>query len=218
MKFGFVPMISTLLMTANYKLDILMLDAFPNVTTANVGVYSLGVSLAEKIWMIPDALKDILLSKLAKGKKVQEVSKVIRLSLPIMIFFVLCIVILGQPFISFVYGAEYSDAYQITLLIITGTIFMVFYKMINSYYIVEGHRFLSFVMLLITAVINIVLNAILIPLLGMSGAAIASLISYISCGLMFTITFSRMTKETFGNIFIIKKSDIQQLFNKLKKS
>jgi Na+-driven multidrug efflux pump len=73
-------------------------------------------------------------------------------------------------------------------------------------------------MLLITAVINIVLNAILIPLLGMSGAAIASLISYISCGLMFTITFSRMTKETFGNIFIIKKSDIQQLFNKLKKS
>lgn len=217
MRFGLVPMVSTLLMTANYKLDIAMLDFFPNVTTAGVGIYSLGVSLAEKIWMIPDALKDILLSKLAKGKDASEVTRVIRLSLPIMLVFVLGIMLLGQRFIVFVYGAEYADAYGVTLLIITGTVFMVFYKMINSYYIVEGHRMLSFVMLLITAAVNIALNAILIPSMGMNGAAIASLVSYVSCGAMFVITFSRMTKIPISQIILLRRSDVQLVLQKIRR-
>lgn len=215
MRFGFVPMISSLLMTVNYKMDVLMLDAYRNVSAAEVGIYSLGVSLAERVWMIPDALKDILLSKLSKGKTQDEVAKVIRISLPIMGMFVLAIMILGEPFISFVYGAEYSAAYDVTVLIMLGTICMVFYKMINSYYIVEGMRIRSFVLLSITALVNVGLNALLIPTYGIIGASIASLISYVLCGAMFVITFLYNTKLPLKELLIIQKSDLERIKNKL---
>lgn len=215
MRFGFVPMISSLLMTVNYKMDVLMLDAYRNVSAAEVGIYSLGVSLAERVWMIPDALKDILLSKLSKGKTRDEVAKVIRISLPIMGMFVLAIMILGEPFISFVYGAEYSAAYDVTVLIMLGTICMVFYKMINSYYIVEGMRIRSFVLLSITALVNVGLNALLIPTYGITGASIASLISYVLCGAMFVITFLYNTKLPLKELLIIQKSDLERIKNKL---
>lgn len=215
MRFGFVPMISSLLMTVNYKMDVLMLDAYRNVSAAEVGIYSLGVSLAERVWMIPDALKDILLSKLSKGKTQDEVAKVIRISLPIMGMFVLAIMILGEPFISFVYGAEYSAAYDVTVLIMLGTICMVFYKMINSYYIVEGMRIRSFVLLSITALVNVGLNALLIPTYGITGASIASLISYVLCGAMFVITFLYNIKMPLKELLIIQKSDLERIKNKL---
>lgn len=215
MRFGFVPMISSLLLTVNYKMDVLMLDAYRNVSAAEVGIYSLGVSLAERVWMIPDALKDILLSKLSKGKTQDEVAKVIRISLPIMGMFVLAIMILGEPFISFVYGAEYSAAYNVTVLIMLGTICMVFYKMINSYYIVEGMRIRSFVLLSITALVNVGVNALLIPTYGIIGASIASLISYVLCGAMFVITFLYNTKMPLKELLIIQKSDLERIKNKL---
>ena len=65
-RYGFIPMLSVLLTTANYKIDVIMLDRSVNISSAEIGLYSLGVSLAERVWMIPDALKDILLSKLSK--------------------------------------------------------------------------------------------------------------------------------------------------------
>ena len=215
MKFGFIPMISTLLLTANYKIDVLMLGQFNNVTMSEVGIYSLGVQLAERVWMIPDALKDILLSKLSKGKSEKEVAKVIRISLPIMAVFVVGILLLGQPFIIFVYGAEYAGAYQVTIQILFGVICMVFFKMINSYYIVEGRRMLSFIMLSITTVANVILNALFISKFGMPGAALASLISYVLCGAMFVITFLHITNMPLSELFFIKKSDIQMIKDKL---
>lgn len=215
MRFGFIPMLSTLLMTANYKLDILMLDYFDNVSSVDIGIYSLGVSLAERIWMIPDALKDILLSKLSKGTSEKEVAKVIRISLPLIGMFILGILFLGQPFITIIYGSKFSSAYDVTVLIMFGIVCMVFYKMINSYYIIEGLKFRSFFMLAVTAMINIILNIIFIPLYGMIGAALASLISYVLCGIMFVVTFKFRTKIGLSELFLIKKDDVQQIINKL---
>ena len=63
-------------MTLNYRIDILMLDDIFHISTAEIGVYSVGVALAEKIWLIPDATKDILMSKLSNGSNSEEVAKV----------------------------------------------------------------------------------------------------------------------------------------------
>ena len=67
LKFGFFPMLALLLTSLNYKIDIIMLNMSRNITMAQIGVYSIGVALADKTVYIPDAVKEILLSKLAKG-------------------------------------------------------------------------------------------------------------------------------------------------------
>ena len=127
LKFGIFPMLVLLMTTLNYRVDVIMLKQF--VTSAEVGIYSVGVMLAERVWMIPDALKEVMISNLAKGKGTDEVSFVIRICNTACVIVVLGIIALGQPFINLFFGMEYSAAYSVTVVILIGVIFMIYYNL-----------------------------------------------------------------------------------------
>jgi O-antigen/teichoic acid export membrane protein len=208
LRYGFIPMLTILMMTINYKIDTIMLSHSKNVSIAEIGVYALGVSLAEHVWIIPDALKDILLSKLTNGKGEEEVAKICRISLIIILLCILGVAIVGKPIIHIIYGNQYSDAYQVMILITMGGIGMIFYKMIYSYNVINGRRLVNLFLLSSAAIINIVLNAFLIPNHGIIGAAIASLVSYLICGLMFLRYFVKLTNYPWKRIVLVQYEDI----------
>lgn len=208
-KYGFIPMLTVVFMEINYKIDVIMLKG--RVSNADIGVYSLGVQLAERLWLIPDALKDILLSKLTKGKDAEEVAKITRISLFVMIICIGLIVVLGKIFIRILFGAEYDNAYGIMLIMLVSVIAMVFYKMIFAYNVVHGKRVINLVILGIAAILNIAINAFLIPQMGTIGAAVASLISYSACGVVFLLYFILCTDIKLPKMLFVTKSDIKQL-------
>lgn len=215
-KFGILPMLTTLMLTFNYKIDIIMLEKL-EISSAQIGIYSVGTFLAEKIWLIPDTLKDILLSRLAAGKKADEVALVSRMSATITLACVFCMILLGKPFIYLCYGEEYMGAYKVMIVVLIGVLAMVYYKMIYSYNVINKKQIRNFIMLAVSAVINIILNLILIPPLGNMGAGVASLISYIICGALFIITFSIETKIAIYNLLFIKISDLKRVKKLLSK-
>ncbi len=210
-KYGFLPMLTIFLMTFNHKVDIVMLSFFKNVTTAEIGVYSLGVMLAEKVWMLPDTLTNILQSKLAKGKKEDEVAKISRISFAVTFASLILVAIFGKPLINLAYGSEYSGAYKITLIILFGVLGMIFYKVVYAYNIVIGKKKMNFFLLLSSVILNVILNFILIKLFGVIGAGFASLISFISCGLIFLLTFTKTTGVKVKDMIFLKKKDIKLL-------
>ncbi|MGN0647179.1 MAG: polysaccharide biosynthesis C-terminal domain-containing protein [Oscillospiraceae bacterium] len=216
LKFGFFPMLSVLMTTLNYRVDVIMLEG--KVTDAAIGVYSIGVSLAERVWLIPDAMKGVLVSNVAKGKGPEEVAYVIRICNTVCLCLILGLVALGEIFITLVFGAEYAGAYQVTLILLIGAVFMVYYKMIAAYNIVLGKQRISFLFLFISVVGNVLANWILIPKMGIYGAGFASVISYSICSLMFIVYFIRMTKIPLSHMLILSASDFKKLKTKLKKS
>ena len=153
-RYGIFPMLCLLMTTLNYRVDIIMLKQY--VPSAEVGIYSVGVMLAERVWLIPDAMKEVMISNLAKGKDYREVSFVIRVCNTACLFVVLGIVLLGQPFINIFFGKEYADAYIVTLIILFGVVFMIYYKMIGSYNIVHGRQRENFVYLATSVATNII--------------------------------------------------------------
>lgn len=216
LKFGFFPMLSVLMTTLNYRIDVIMLEG--KVSDAAIGVYSIGVSLAERVWLIPDAMKGVLVSNVAKGKGAEEVAYVIRICNTVCLFLILALVALGEVFIKIVFGSEYDGAYQVTLILLIGAIFMVYYKMIAAYNIVLGKQRISFIFLLISVIGNVLSNWILIPKMGIYGAGFASVISYSICSLMFIVYFIRMTKTPLSQMLVLSASDFKKLKTKLKKS
>lgn len=214
-KFGFFPMLSLLMTTLNYRLDVIMLEG--KVTDAAIGVYSVGVALAERVWMIPDALKGVLVSNIAKGKDAKEVAYVIRICNTACLFLILLLVLLGEPFIRLMYGEEYNGAYQVTLILLIGALFMVYYKMIAAYNIVLGKQRVSFVFLLISVISNIIFNYLLIPVMGIYGAGIASIISYSLCSIMFIVYYIRTTHISFKDMLLVTPSDVRMLKAKFGK-
>ena len=161
--------------------------------------------------MIPNAVKEILLSKLANGKGKDEVCKIIKLCWPICLISTICIIILGKPFIYIFYGSEYADAYLTTIICVFGTIFMIFFKMISTYNIINGRQKINLVLLLISNVINILLNVFLIPLYGTNGAAVASDISYFICAILFVSYFCKTEKLKLKQVIFLKKEDMKFL-------
>ena len=209
-RFGFFPMLSLLMTTLNYRVDVLMLN--DRVSDAAIGVYSVGVLLAERIWMIPDAMKGVMVSNLAKGKDAYETAYVIRICNTACLAIVVLIIALGKPFIDFVFGAEYSGAYQVTLILLAGVFSMIYYKLIASYNIAMGKQLISFILLSIGVITNVIANLLLIPMMGIYGAGIASVISYAICSVLFIIYFEREAHIPLSKMLFIGKAD----FNKLK--
>lgn len=214
-KFGFFPMLALLMSTLNYRVDIIMLNSLS--TNVAVGVYSVGVSIAERVWLIPDALKDVMVSKLSKGKDSDEVTYVIRICNTACLFVVLGIVLLGKPFVNALFGTEYAGAYDVIVVMMLGVFAMIYYKMIASYNIVNGKQIVNFVLLGLSTLTNIVGNLVLIPKLGMMGAAWASVISYSVCAGSFVVYFCLKTGVKIQNMTFITRNDFIKLKSVLGK-
>ena len=213
--FGFLPMLSLLMNNLNYRVDVLMLGHA--VTDQQIGVYSVGIQVAEKMWLVSDALRDVLFSKLIKGKDSEEVNKVIRVCFTISAIINLGIILLGRPFIRICYGSEYADAYEPLVIVLFGTLVMVFYKIIQTYNIVHHKQKINFVFLALSVLTNVVMNAIFIPHYGINGAAIASLISYTLCALLFVVEYVRSTGAQLRDMLFINREDVHLMLSTLKK-
>ena len=208
-KYGFIPMLSTLLMTINYKVDVVMLEN--NVPKSDIGIYALGVSLAERVWLIPDAVKDIMVSKLAKGKDASETARVLRCGLFAALICTVLVVALGKPFFWLLYGKEFDGSYYITIIMLIGIIGMIFYKMVYSYNVINGNKNINFLFLSIAAIVNIVGNFFLIPIAGIYAAALVSVLSYSVCGIQFLVFFHKHTSIKYREMLLIKKQDLKQI-------
>lgn len=207
-RFGFFPMLSLLMATLNYRVDVIMLNG--QVPDSAIGIYSVGVTVAERVWMIPDAMKGIMVSHLAKGKDANETALVIRLCNTGCLGLVLAIAAVGQPFITWVFSAEYQGAYQITLILLLGVFSMIYYKAIANYNIAMGKQVVSFFLLTASVISNIIANCLLIPVWGIYGAGVASVISYALCGLLFMVFFRRTTHIPYSELLFIKRADIEK--------
>ncbi len=214
-KFGFFPMLALLMTTLNYRVDVIMLDG--RVPDAAIGVYSIGVMLAERVWMIPDAMKEVMVSKVTKGKGTEEVAFVIRICNTVCLGVILGLIVLGQPFINIVFGEEYAGAYLVTLILLIGVFFMIYYKMIASYNIIIGKQVINFIFLGISVAGNLLANAIMIPFWGIYGAGAASVISYAICSILFIVQFRKTTKVPLRKMLFATPSDFKGLKSKLKK-
>lgn len=90
---------------------------------------------------------------------------------------------------------------------------MIFYKMIGTVLLTEGKRWVYFLTLLVSALINCIGNILLIPEYGMYGSAFSSVISYSVCGLAFLVYFAKVKNISLLSFFLIT----QEEFNSIKK-
>ena len=210
-KYGFFPMVSLLLSTMNYRVDQIMMKQMDCISTSQLGVYSIGISLANKVLLVPEAVKTILLAKLSRDKGPEEVAMATRCCLPVAIIVCLGIVILGRPFINTLYGGEYAGAYEVTVATMIGIISIMYYKMIATYNNVNGMQKLNIVLLLVAVVSNMIMNYILLPTMNIVGGALASTISYTICAILFVAIFIRKTDVLLKDMLLINRDDMRRI-------
>ena len=168
----------------------------------SVGYYSTATVICSMWVFILSAIIDSLYPTIMKlyrsdyeeyeKKNKQLYAIVFYLSVSVSFFFVF----FGKYVIQILYGREYILA-EVPLKIITWyTAFSYLGVARNAWIVCEGKQKYLKYMYFSAAIINIILNYILIPLLGVSGAALASLITQIFTSIILPLFFREMRKNS----------------------
>lgn len=214
--FGFISMLTTLMLTLNYRVDTLMMGHLFGVADAEIGFYTLGVSLSEYGWLIPDAFREVLFSRTAKDDAVGEVTMSMKVNLYLTLVMIAGILVLGRPVIRLLAGAEYLPAYPVTVLLIVGIIPMSYFKIIGTLLLAQGKKGVYLGMLTGSVAVNIVCNLVTIPRWGKMGAALSSVVSYTVAGGLFLVYYLRTYGIAAREVFVFSREERASLARKLR--
>lgn len=214
-KYSSLSMYNDLLTNLNYNLDIIILGFF--VDSDRIGIYSLAVSLASMTWIIPNAFKEVLFNRTKNDDSLGEISFIIKLNVYISIPILIAFIIIGKVLIKLLYGTEFIDSYVITIVLLLGSVPMIFFKMINTLYLSNGNQRISAVVLSIALFLETVLNILFIPQFGIIAAALSSVVSYIISGGIMLYSFRKVYSIPIKKLFVFDKFEIEKISFLIKK-
>lgn len=213
-KLGIISMITLLLTTLNYSIDVIILKFIS--TTTSVGLYSIGNSLASMLWIIPDAFKEVILSKTSKDDSVKDIIFSLKCNIFISLIIIIGFILVGKYFICLIYGNEYINSYLTTIILLIGSLSMIFHKIISPLLYSKGLQKKLCIIFLEAVILNTFLNFILIPKYDIIGAAISSVFSYTLAGGLILKIFVKMYNLKIKDVIFIKLNDIKLLVKKVK--
>ena len=151
---------------------------------AGLGSYSVAVKLAEMFTIIAIALKVSVLPVMSAYFKSSpdNFNRTYRLGFKYLLLFIIPVAfwvsLFSGEIISFIYGKEFLSSGPVLSILIWAEIFVFVGIMNNTILVAADQQILDPVFTGISALVNIILNLILIPRYGFMGAAISSLLTY----------------------------------------
>lgn len=166
----------------NGRLSILFVGMFES--SENIGFYRLaltGASLVTFLLSAVNATVSPLISEYyhlsEKGKLQKLLDKTVIISSVGALLVCIVFVLFGKLAIEIVYGTEYLPVYPLLLILTAGQVINAFAGSVANLLNMSGNQKYSLFAQISSAIISVILNLILLPVIGVSGAAIASAIS-----------------------------------------
>ena len=180
--------------------------------TAYVGYYSPGYALGSTIMLFIGPLGLLLpavLSKYYDENNMEAVKMVLKYSLK---YFLLLAIpsaiglsLLSKPMLEILSTPEIaSQGYLITPFTAVSSVFFGALVVINHIIVLEKKNVITGSIYMLAAILNFVLNLILVPYLGITGAAFATLIAYLLLFVLGTYYSFKYMKFDIGLQFVIK--------------
>jgi len=218
LKLGVLFSVSFFILQLNYRIDILLIEKLRDAT--EVGLYSLGASIAEQLWQLPLAVGIVVFSRTAitedKAEMITTTAVLLRLSFLFSIIAATALFFLVPYLIPPIFGDEYIPSIRIIQLILPGIIMVVIFRILSGHIAGLGKPQVTLYIFLPALVLNVILNLLWIPQYGGEGAAMATNVSYTAGSIGYIIAYSRIVKVSVWELFRFRGSDFTQITQLLK--
>jgi O-antigen/teichoic acid export membrane protein len=200
------PLILSGIMVSLYmRIDQVMLKYM--MDEKSVGYYAAAVRLSEAWYFIPVAICNSLFPAIVNAKNVSEVfyqnrmQKLYDLLAFIAIIIALPVTFFSNQIITILYGNEFISSAPVLTIYIWAGVAVFLGVASNQFLINENLTKFSFFRTALGTISNIILNFFFIPVMGITGSALATLISYSIA------TFSiGISKQTYTHFWMMVKS------------
>lgn len=192
----------------NKQTDILMIAGF--LDSKDVGIYRAAIQGADLVAIALMVVNIVLLPSISSLYEKNEISKLQKLvtltarivtlvSLPIFIF----LFFFGQYFLM-LFGNEFTTGTSALAILSAGQLLNAFFGSVGLILSSTGHEKATLQGVAISAIINIILNSLFIPIWGIEGAAIATITSLLIWNLLLSYKVLKHTglhASALGTIF-----------------
>ena len=211
--FSFLIYLTNLLAFFTYKADIWFLGFYKG--NSSVGVYSLSVLFAQIVWLIPNAISSIHLAEIASNNKAHQIKitlSSIKISIYTAFIIGISIYILSYFFIIPIFGEKFAEVPNIILILYIGIIPFSSMPIISSYLAGNNNYKYNFIISFILCLITLILDFVLIPKYGITGAALASAISYLTGAILLTMYFLKITNLKIYQLYFFSFDELKLAF------
>lgn len=202
-----------------YRADIFLLSALLGDPRA-IGLYTLGVSLAELTFFVPDAVSTVFFPRVAgmeRDSADEKVASVTRFT--VLITLIATVLLIPAAFLAVnLVLPDFRDSLAPFLVLLPGIICLTVAKVLASYVGGLGIPLRVALASGSALAVNVVANLILIPPMGIMGAAVASLISYtLNATLLLTIA-SRLSRRAPLDFVLPTGAELRRLREGLREA
>lgn len=207
MRYSLISHLCNISAFLEYKLDLILVNILINPFSA--GVYAIATQMTQKIWIISQAVSTIFLpifskknqlSNLTRGQKKMVVSATFY-TFWITFFIGLGFALACEYIVFYLFGIAYKESVYAILALLPGTVIIAPSRILSNHLSGQGLPGVNLKISLIALGINIILNFILVPRFGISGAGIATSVSYSFSCVCKVIVYSKITSISCWQLF-----------------
>jgi len=192
--YGWQIELSSFLQFFNYRLSYYFLG------TASLGVFSIGVTLSEAIWIVSRSISLVQYSNVVKqgdtADSRKETKSTGKYSFFISLFCLIVVLCLPKHVFSLVFGEGFEGVKQVVLLLSPGILAMAVSNVYGNYFSAIGRVKILILKSAVGVVVTVALSIWLIPSLQVAGACIVNASSYIvSSAILFWFFYKKTSNK-----------------------
>jgi len=183
--FNYKTVVYVFLLTSLYHVDVIMLGVSGAVSSGDVGYYKAALVLAEFLWFVPRTVQSTMIQSVsnlwAEGhtERITAIAtRVTRYGLLLTVLLAIGIGALAGDFVPLYYPSDFVASVTPLLLLLPGVVGFAVARPIFSISHAKGDLNVVILATAASAAINLLLNAALIPVYGITGAAVATSVGY----------------------------------------
>ncbi len=200
LEFGFVSQLANGFHILNKRLSFYFIKSFSGLSS--LGVYNAGIQLTEGLRLIGQSISLVQFSEIAnsndKDFAVSITIKLMKLSVMLTIFGLAILLIIPQSIYQMLFTIEFSQLKLIIFALSPGVVALSANTIFSHYFSGLGNPKISLWANIVGFVVTIILAIILIPLMGIVGAALTTSASYIATVIYQYFIFKKHTHTKFN--------------------
>lgn len=197
-RYGWQNELSYFLHFLSYRLSYFFILHYLGMST--VGVFSVGIALAESIWLISRSIATVqfarIINTIEKDEGIKITKSSVKLSLVSSVSAALILILLPSEAYGFIFGHDFFTVKKIMLFLFPGIVAIAISNIHGHYFSATGQMKILIVKSLLGLIVTVCLSIILIPKWGIFGACVTACLSYmVSSGYLL---FKFYTKIVFN--------------------
>lgn len=177
--FGVQGEAGNILQLLNYRFDQYVVRGF--VGLAGVGIYAVGVSVSEGVWLLANSVAIVLLPRLtsAADEDARWMTPVAcRNTVLVAAAGSLALAVAAPILVPPIFGHRFDDSVQALWWLLPGTVALTGSKVLTSYIFSQGRPLVNTMITCVSLAVTVPALFVLVPLYGVNGAAAASSLAY----------------------------------------